>query len=234
MVLDTLIPDEPAQRSMWRAVVLVATLVLIAALWHWTPLASWLDPSTLRALFTPVRQSPWAPLIAVGVYIAGGLVGFPVTLLVFQTALVFGPWLGALYTYTGAALSASLTYGLGRLLGQDAARRIARRRLRVILEQLQGIGVLAFAALRIVPIAPFSVINVIAGAAHVRYRAFLLGTLLGLTPTVVGFGAFGASVASVITDPDAWSVTLAVVIGAGVVVGALLLRRALSAPPPNR
>ncbi len=51
-------------------------------------------------------------------YVLGGLVAFPVTLMVIATVLVFGPWWGLLYALTGSELSALAVFGTGRLLGR--------------------------------------------------------------------------------------------------------------------
>jgi phospholipase D1/2 len=43
----------------------------------------------------------------------------------------------------------------------------------------------SMAGLRLIPIAPFTVVNLLAGAARVRLRDFLLGTLIGMGPGIV-------------------------------------------------
>jgi uncharacterized membrane protein YdjX (TVP38/TMEM64 family) len=35
------------------------------------------------------------------------------------------------------------------------------------------------------PIAPFSIVNVVAGASHIRWSDFVLGTVIGLLPGIV-------------------------------------------------
>ena len=35
------------------------------------------------------------------------------------------------------------------------------------------------------PIAPFSIVNVVAGASHIRWSDFLLGTVIGLLPGII-------------------------------------------------
>jgi uncharacterized membrane protein YdjX (TVP38/TMEM64 family) len=39
---------------------------------------------------------------------------------------------------------------------------------------------------RIVPLAPFTIINLAAGASHIRFRDFALGSLLGMVPGITG------------------------------------------------
>jgi uncharacterized membrane protein YdjX (TVP38/TMEM64 family) len=44
---------------------------------------------------------------------------------------------------------------------------------------------IAIAFVRMLPIAPFSIVNVVAGASHIRWSDFLLGTVIGLLPGIV-------------------------------------------------
>jgi len=45
-------------------------------------------------------------------------------------------------------------------------------------------GLTAVTALRLVPVAHFTVVSLAAGASHVRARDFLLGTVLGMAPGI--------------------------------------------------
>jgi uncharacterized membrane protein YdjX (TVP38/TMEM64 family) len=42
--------------------------------------------------------------------------------------------------------------------------------------------VLAVIVIRMLPIAPFAIVNMIAGASHLRIKDFVLGTMLGMLP----------------------------------------------------
>jgi len=45
--------------------------------------------------------------------------------------------------------------------------------------------------LRNVPIAPFTVVNLIAGAARIPFRDFLIGTLIGMAPGIAALTILG-------------------------------------------
>jgi uncharacterized membrane protein YdjX (TVP38/TMEM64 family) len=72
-------------------------------------------------------------------------------------------------------------------------------------------GVLAVAAVRMVPIAPYSLVNLAAGAAHVPFRDFVYGTLLGMSPGIVGITFFAEQLEQMIRSPNA--VNLVMLIG---------------------
>ena len=49
--------------------------------------------------------------------------------------------------------------------------------------------------IRMVPIAPFSVVNLVAGASELSLRDFMLGTVLGMAPGIAVMAALGAQIA---------------------------------------
>ena len=65
----------------------------------------------------------------VAVFVAGGLVAFPVVILIAATAAAFGPWFGFLYATMGVLASALATYALGAQFGQRALRNVMGPRL---------------------------------------------------------------------------------------------------------
>jgi phospholipase D1/2 len=180
-----------------------ALLVLIglAAAWRWTPLAMWLEIETLVAWVTALREHPLAPLVVISGYVVGGLVLIPVTLLITATALACGPLLGFIYSLIGCLLSATLTYGLGYLLGHDIIHKFPGAHLSRLSRRLGEHGFMAVLVVRIVPVAPFTVINMIAGASHIRLRDFVLGTSLGMLPGLLLMTVFGDQLEDVIRDP---------------------------------
>ena len=63
-------------------------------------------------------------------------------------------------------------------------------------------GVLSVMALRMLPIAPFSVINLAAGASHVKFTDFLIGTSLGMAPGILVITLLGNQLGRVLTEPE--------------------------------
>jgi phospholipase D1/2 len=51
------------------------------------------------------------------------------------------------------------------------------------------------------PIAPFSVVNAVMGASHIRLKDFLLGTAIGMAPGIAITVIFVDRVAAAVTDP---------------------------------
>ena len=68
---------------------------------------------------------------------------------------------------------------LGQKLDRDTVRRVAGAKLNGILQVLRRRGLLAMTALRLVPLAPFAVEGVVAGAVRVKLWDFMIGTAIG-------------------------------------------------------
>jgi hypothetical protein len=51
------------------------------------------------------------------------------------------------------------------------------------------------------PIAPFSIVNVVAGASHIRWSDFLLGTVIGLAPGITTLTFFVDRAIAAIREP---------------------------------
>jgi uncharacterized membrane protein YdjX (TVP38/TMEM64 family) len=149
----------------------------------------------------------------------------PVTMLIAATGIVFGPWLGMLYSLVGATLSAVFVYGIGREVGRDAVRRVAGRRINDLSRRIAKRGLLAMLFVRIVPVAPFSIINLVAGASHLGFRDFLIGTILGLLPGTILISFFVDRIVAAVRHPGPVTFALLALV-AGVAIGGTLAVRA--------
>jgi phosphatidylserine/phosphatidylglycerophosphate/cardiolipin synthase-like enzyme/membrane protein DedA with SNARE-associated domain len=191
-----------AYRHLLRVFVLVAGVLALAAVWRWTPVNEWVDVASVKNAGEWVRRQPLTPLLVMAGYVLGGLVAFPVTLMVIATVLVFGPWWGTLYALTGSELSALAVFWAGRLLGRDIVRRFAGSLLNRISRRLSDSGLITVITFRIVPVAPFSVINLVAGVSEIRWRDFALGTFVGTVPGVLIIVLLADRIAESLRSPD--------------------------------
>ena len=225
---DLMLPPEERKstlRQLTPALLTLASLALLAAAWHWTPLNRWLDAAGLEVLLSRISDSPAVWVAVPAAYVAAGLLSVPLTLLVVVTALVFGPWSGFFIALGGALLSAVCNFALGRRLAGGVVRRVAGARLNRLSERLARRGVLAIVTLRLVPIAPFGLVNLVAGATRVRLRDFVVGSLIGLSPGLLGIALFSHQVATTVRKPELGAFALLAAVAAVLAVGAWMLHR---------
>lgn len=193
-----------AARSALITVAIACCLLLaLIVAWQYSPLADLADPELVRAALADISTSPFAPALVIAAFVAGGLVAFPLTVLIAATAATFGPWLGFAYAATGAMASALVTYAIGIFLGRETLRHWLGPRMTRFRKKVVKQGVLAVAAIRLVPIAPFTLVNLAAGASGIRLLDYVAGTFLGLLPGLVAMAALGHQVMRVLSSPTA-------------------------------
>src|ERR1700745_2951036 len=81
-------------------------------------------------------------------------------------------------------------------------------------QKIRQTGIVAVTTLRLLPIAPFTVVNIISGAFKVPLRDYILGSLLGLLPGILITNLFAHQFTSAIRAPG---------IGAFLVLAALII-----------
>ena len=205
LLVEKLIPEEerePARHHIGLIVSILVSVLALAAAWRWSPLKEWIDVGTLVEFATEFERAPSAPFITLGIFLLGGLVAFPLTVLIVVCALVFGPWYGFLYSLAGALLSAASGYGIGHLVGRHTVWRFAGKKIRELNKRLARRGLMTIIAVRIIPLAPFTVVNLVAGASRIRFRDFMLGSLVGMLPGMIAISIFTDQLAATIQKPD--------------------------------
>ncbi|MCQ4159159.1 VTT domain-containing protein [Roseomonas sp. GC11] len=193
----------PHGLPLWlRVLLVVAPVALLGLAWHSTPLSALLHPGTFSASLQNA-SGPLGPLLALGLFMVLGLVAFPVNVLILATAAAFGLWPGLLYAGAGALISAFLTYLLGRRAGTGLLRKLAGPRINRISRAISRNGILAVTMVRLMPVAPFTLVNLVAGAMRIPLFDYMAGTALGLAPGLVLMTALGDRLLRILTDPSA-------------------------------
>jgi phospholipase D1/2 len=188
-------------RPAGKGILILLLLFGIAAAWIWTPLKHWLDLDSLLYYSSFIAERRTAPLIVLAVYLLGGILYFPVTLLIVATAVTFGPFTAFFYSLAGCLLSAALCYRLGMFFGRDAVRKFGGNRVNSLSRRLAKHGLLMIVMIRLFPAGPFSFFNFVAGASHMRFRDFILGTTIGLLPGLITMTLLGGRLGQTLRNP---------------------------------
>lgn len=222
--LDTLMDDltgsEDSKRSYSGFInlgLVLAGFIAMALAWRYTPLSEYADTAALLEWTSKVRHLPFSPAFAVLGFILGGLVMFPVTIMIILTAGIFDPIPALLTSLTGCIASALLIYYFGNALGHDAVKKVTGSRINTISQQLGKYGLTSVVIVRVLPVAPFTIVNLVAGASHISLRNFVIGTLLGMGPGILGMTLFGGQLINALRDPG--PVTIGVLILITILVG---------------
>ena len=198
---------QPVSRFVKLTAVALLVLALVV-LWRWTPLSELTDPDILKEMLQSIGNGFWLPVVVLAAYVIGGLVVFPVTVLIAVTGMVFTPLPAFGYALAGSLLSATLTYAIGRKAGAQPLRNLLGTRVNRVSRALARRGVLSVAAVRMLPVAPFSFVNLAAGATQVRFADYLAGTLLGMAPGILVITLLGNQLGRVLSDPEPMELAL--------------------------
>ncbi|SFK68843.1 VTT domain-containing protein [Methylophaga sulfidovorans] len=216
--------DEPksAQKQWWKIVAVLLVVLALTAIWRWTPLSEWLNPETLQHAAEGIKAHPLTPLIVIGIFAIAGLIAFPVTLLIITTALTFGPLWGSVYSIVGSLVSGLMGYAVGHYMGRNTIQKLAGSSINKLSRRLAKHGVLAIITVRIIPVAPFTVINLVAGGSHINTRDFTIGTVIGMLPGILGITVFADSLMRTVQNPEPEQIAIfvgVVIIIVGIMVG---------------
>jgi phospholipase D1/2 len=223
-------PRSPA----WGKIAAFAVVCLaLTALWKLTPLATFLDGNHVTGWARRAGDQWWVPILTVLLYTPVAFTLFPRPLLTLFAVIAFGPFMGFVYAMLGIELSAWVSFVLGKKMDRNTVRRIAGTKLNGILQVLRRRGLLAMTALRLVPMAPFLVEGVVAGAARVKLSDFMIGTALGMLPGTLTSTVFGDQLQIWLEDPrriNYWAIALVLgLLG----IATWLVRRWLIASAPS-
>jgi len=210
----------------------------LAAAWTWTPLKDLVQPSSLAELAEPLRHNPLGPLVWALLFAVASMALVPMLVLIVVTVMLFGTVKGFLTAMAGSLLGATAAWAIGRRLLRTTVRRLSGPRIDRLARQLARRGVLSIAAVRVVPVAPFAIVNLVAGSSHIRLRDLLLGTFLGMAPGMLALALAAESVVRAAQHPSAAGLAIAT---GGVLAAMLtmlglsrLLERVRAPPPPPR
>lgn len=224
-LIDEFAPKLETERTgpAWIPIACAAVVLAgLAAAWRFTPLAELITAERVMALARDFAGQWWAPLVVLAAYTPASIIMFPRPLITLCAVVAFGAWAGFAYAMSGILIAAAASWFAGRMLDRETVRRLAGTRLNQVSEKLRERGLLAVTALRLVPMAPFAVEGLVAGAVRIKLWHLVLGTFIGMLPGTLATTVFGNQLEAALRDPaeiNYWLLAaIVIVLGAGVVV----------------
>ena len=191
------------KKSLFKRLIPLALLALVFAVVYATGWHEYFSLENLRkqrgALEIFVEEWGFlAVLLYVGVYVAVTSLSIPgAVYLTIAGGFMFGAYLGTLATVTGASIGAvaifsAVRFGLGGSLAKSAGGFIDKMK--------DGFEKNAFSyllVLRILPLFPFWLVNIVPALLKVRLTVFALATFLGIIPGSFVFNSIGEGLGTV-------------------------------------
>jgi phospholipase D1/2 len=212
-------------RRWLRPAAIVASVTSVWAVFRvWHPLTAELHPLVERTVLA-VAEQPAGWLLAIVFYTVAAILCLPATLLATATLAVFGLWPGVPIAWLGGVFAATLSHGLGGLLGPRLLRWLPDRIERSVRRFLRRRGFWSVVFIRLVPLGSFGILNLVAGALRIPRTSFVLGNMVGLLPGLLGLGLIVDRLRALVREPSLVNVSVAVLALVGVVVLAVMAKR---------
>ncbi|MCI3179292.1 TVP38/TMEM64 family protein [Caulobacter sp. CCUG 60055] len=174
-------------------------------------------------------HGPWALPVAVGAFAVLAFLGVPQFVLIAAAVVAFGPWTGFLYSWIGTLVSSVVGFWLGRQFGAGVLRDFAGEGVNRFMRLIGRNGLTASLIVRLVPSAPFIVVNMAAGVTPMRFADFLIGTGIGIVPKIALTAFAGNSIVQAMKGGGRQPIVMLVLAAAIWIGGGLIARRWLKA-----
>ena len=142
----------------------------------------------------------WSSFIFVLFY-AIAAIFIPTTPLMVAAGLLFGFRYGFFYSIIGGFISMLITFFFARKTGRESIEKILKNKRAKYLEKydnrLKKNGILDLIILRILPVMPFNILNIIMGISKISLREYIIGSLIGLIPSHIATVYLGTLVTKI-------------------------------------
>ena len=167
---------------------LLILLVVLAGLFFAFDLGRFLSFESLKSSRDELQQTYQArPLQTIGLYAAIYVVitslSLPgATVMTLAGGAIFGLWVGVPAAVVSASIGATVAFWTARYLFRDSVHQRFGDRMAAINAGIERDGAFYLFTLRLVPIFPFFVINLLMGLTAIRAGTFFRVSLLGMLP----------------------------------------------------
>jgi len=158
--------------------IIICAFCNIETLRHYTP-------ENMKAFINSYEM--FSPIIYIVLFTFVPLTLFPDSILAIAGGMCFGMMGGFIYTMIGAILGGTLSFFLANTLGHKVFNKFIKKDLSNLENAIKNRGFLLVFTLRLIPLFPFDIISYAAGFSGVKFKDFVLATILGIIPGIFVF-----------------------------------------------
>jgi len=193
--------DQSARGGRTKLIVAGAIVLTLVAVVAFSPLREWIDPKRAATWLKSIGNIWWAPAVFILFYCVFNVLLVPATILSLTAGAVWGWWKGGLWVLVASTVASAIPFFLARSTASGWIEAQIRKRASGLYEKLQNEGFITLLLLRLVPIAPYNVLNYAAGLAGIRTRDYLVATFIGTIPGIFIFTFLADSIAAGVISP---------------------------------
>lgn len=199
---------------MAKKIVLIAVLLALGLAFYLFDLHQWLTLENLKQGRAQFEQWRSASPILVGLLFAlfyilvTGLSLPGAAIMTLAAGALFGLWWGTLIVSFASSIGATLAFLVSRFLLRDWVQERFANRLQAINRGVEREGAFYLFALRLVPVFPFFLINILMGLTPIRTWTFYWVSQLGMLAATVVYVNAGTQLGGVESLSDILSPAL--------------------------
>jgi uncharacterized membrane protein YdjX (TVP38/TMEM64 family) len=183
--------DARAQRAVAVTVgmfVVVAAILVVGRLMYGDQVEA-----TMRAWLDDAERAHWGLPAAMVAFTLAALIGAPQFVLIAACVVAFGPEKGFWYAWAATIVSGVVTFFMGRFAGADTMKRFSGATGGRFTRFMGQNAFMTSFVVRMLPTAPFIIVNMAMGAARMNFLPFLAGMTLGVLPktAIIAFAGDG-------------------------------------------
>jgi len=170
---------------------IIAAIILIFVTLQLTGVASIDDVNN-----TIKNAKYFGPILYMAILIIHGIISiFPAAAIILFGGKYFGITGGFIYTISGMTIGASAAFFIAKKYGTDIEKQwMSRKKIEFLSRMFKqwGSRIVIFGLL--IPIIPADTISFAAGASDIKFRNFLLATIIGFIPATLLLIYFGTKI----------------------------------------
>ena len=204
----------PQYNVLRRALIIAIIVVSAVALYRYFDFGQWLTLDALKErrdeLNIYSQQSPWVTaLVFFTVYVVATALSFPgAAILTLAGGAIFGLFFGLLLVSFASSLGALLAFLTSRYLLFDTVQKRFGKQLAPINEGIARDGVFYLLTLRLVPVFPFFMVNLLAGLTPITAIRFYWVSQVGMLVGTAVYVNAGTQLGNVESLSDILSPTI--------------------------
>jgi uncharacterized membrane protein YdjX (TVP38/TMEM64 family) len=189
-----------AKASPWKKFVVLGLLAVGVAVFFYFDLGRYLTLDAIKAnrdRLLAFTNANYAAAVAIFIVTYCVVVAFSLpgaAIMTLTGGFLFGTLLGALYVNAGATIGATLAFLSARYILRDWVERTFGSRLNTLQEGFKRNAFSYLITLRLIPLIPFFVINLLSGLTRVSVGTYMLATAVGIIPGSLVFAYAGRQV----------------------------------------
>jgi uncharacterized membrane protein YdjX (TVP38/TMEM64 family) len=115
----------------------------------------------------------------------------PASLLSIVAGNIFGSFYAFIYSMIGCFFSGTLAFFLAKFMGKPFVDKILKGKVLKIDSGLEKHGFLIMLLMRLSFVFPYDALSYASGLTKVKYKDFIMGTMLGIIPEMIMYSYIG-------------------------------------------